>query len=64
MRGTGIKIDRCNKFLSHYLTNLVHKFCASNWLNSEINILRCTVSNTSKHCNKWILCLLDRASSW
>ena len=25
-----------------------NKFCASSWLNSEINILRCTVSKTSK----------------
>ena len=24
------------------------KFCASSWLNTEINILRCTVSKTSK----------------
>jgi len=29
--------------------NLVwNKFCASSWLNTEINILRCTVSKTSK----------------
>jgi len=27
------------------------KFCASSWLNTEINILRCTVSKTSKKCN-------------
>jgi len=25
------------------------KICASSWLNTEINILRCTVSKTSKH---------------
>jgi hypothetical protein len=28
--------------------NLKQKFCASNWLSTEINILRCTVSKTSK----------------
>jgi len=27
---------------------LWNKFCASSWLNTEINILRCTVSKTSK----------------
>ena len=26
----------------------VHKFCASSWLITKINILRCTVSKTSK----------------
>ena len=26
-----------------------NKFCASSWLNTEINILRCTVSKTSKY---------------
>ena len=26
-----------------------NKFCASSWLNTEINILRCTVSKTSKN---------------
>jgi len=25
-------------------------YCASSWLITEINILRCTVSKTSKHC--------------
>ena len=35
------------------------KFCASRWLNTEINILRCTVSKTSKFngvflCFAWI----------
>ena len=29
---------------------LKQKFCASSWLITEINILRCTVSKTSKHC--------------
>ena len=29
------------------------KFCASSWLNTEINVLRCTVSKTSKcHCER------------
>ena len=28
---------------------LWNKFCASSWLNSEINVLRCTVSKTSKN---------------
>jgi len=32
-------------FRAHLLWN---KFCASSWLNTEINILRCTVSKTSK----------------
>jgi len=27
-----------------------YKFCASSWLNTEINILRCTVNKTSKKC--------------
>jgi len=29
---------------------LKQKFCASSWLITEINILRCTVSITSKNC--------------
>ena len=29
------------------------KFCASSWLITEINILRCTVSETSKRCVKY-----------
>jgi len=28
------------------------KFCASSWLITEINIMRCTVSKTSKYKNK------------
>ena len=33
-------IEACNKRI------VKQKFCASSWLNSEINILRCTVSKT------------------
>ena len=33
------------------------KFCASSWLITKINILRCTVSKTSKYYN--LLCLTD-----
>ena len=32
---------------------LWNKFCASSWLNTEINILRCTVSKTSKF-ESWV----------
>jgi len=32
------------------LKNVKQKFCASSWLITEINILRCTVSKTSNSC--------------
>jgi len=48
------------------------KFCASSWLITEINILRCTVSKTSKlllpvwalakTCRRSFLYFVDRAS--
>ena len=38
----------CSKHVEAWNKNLLwNKFCASNWLNTEINILRCTVSKTS-----------------
>jgi len=39
----------CSKHVEAYNILIVkQKFCASSWLNTEINILRCTVSNSSK----------------
>jgi len=35
-------------------------FCASSWLITEINILRCTVSKTSQLLYCWQLCLGQR----
>ena len=35
------------------------KFCASSWLITEINILRCTVSKTSKFKKNLLTCLTD-----
>jgi len=32
----------------HHTYRWPYKFCVSSWLNTEINILRCTVSKTSK----------------
>ena len=37
----------CSKHVEAWnKTNCKTKFCTSSWLNTEINILRCTVSNT------------------
>ena len=44
----------CSKHVEAWNKHIVKQFCASSWLNTEINILRCTVSKTSKFC----------ASSW
>ena len=38
------------------------KFCASSWLIIKINILRCTVSKTSKHMN--VTFLVDVSQQW
>jgi len=46
----------CSKHVEAWNKNLLwNKFCASSWLNTEINILRCTVSKTSKK-NMYIVC--------
>jgi len=40
----------CSKHVEAWNILIVkQKLCASSWLNTEINILRCTVSETSKH---------------
>ena len=40
----------CSKHVEAWNKLIVQqKFCASSWLITEINILRCTVSKTSKH---------------
>jgi len=40
----------CWKHVEAWNKNLLwNKFCASSWLKTEINILRCTVNKTSKH---------------
>ena len=40
----------CSKHVEAWNYELIvkQKFCTSSWLNTEINILRCTVSKTSK----------------
>jgi len=38
----------CSKHVDAWNKTLWYKFCASSWLNTEINILRCTVNKTSK----------------
>jgi len=41
----------CSKHVEAWNKLIVkQKFCASSWLITEINILRCTVSRTSKYC--------------
>ena len=43
----------CSKHVEAWNKLIVkQKFCASSWLITEINILRCTVSKTSKKCIK------------
>jgi len=45
----------CSKHVEAWNKLIVkHKFCASSWLNPEINILRCTVSKTSKLLSKLV----------
>ena len=46
----------CSKHIEAWNKLIVkQKFCASSWLITEINILRCTVSKKSKF-NNWKLC--------
>ena len=43
----------CSKHVEAWNKLIVkQKFCASSWLITEINILRCTVSKTSKNCTE------------
>ena len=45
-----IRRSKLHYTTSGIITNLLwNKFCASSWLNTEINIPRCTVSKTSKN---------------
>jgi hypothetical protein len=48
-------LETCRGMKQYLLWN---KFCASSWLNTKINILRCTVNKTSKYLN-WSLCSTD-----
>jgi len=48
----------CSKHVEAWNKLIVkQKFCASSWLNTEINILTCTVSKTSKNNNNIANCI-------
>jgi len=54
-------------FRAHVLIIRRSKFCALSWLNTEINILRCTVSKTSKYTVQLVATVinqLDAQSFW